>query len=139
MKVLVKLAFWLIFGAAGIATVLTATDIQTPWQYTVNSTVGAGSAITVSQPVLIPTELIVEAVERGPEGVGNGGALAAAAAVDKANDGRILHVATPLPLSAQKTVDVGAPASLIIVFLLGSVLTYGLKGRKNFVRADYIQ
>lgn len=107
MKTLIKLGVWLAVGVASICALLSTATLETPWQYSVNSTVGAGSAITVSQL----------AADR------------AAGAVERENE--LIRAETPVPLSAQKTVDVGAPLSLIAVFVLGSITTYGLKARRR--------
>ncbi|MHA2279644.1 MAG: hypothetical protein ACXAC5_01955 [Promethearchaeota archaeon] len=128
VKIVIKLALWFIIGAAGIGTLVGTQDIQTPWQYTVNSTVGAGSAITVSQ--LAAEQAMEKIAERTPEGVGNGGALAAQYGRNPALT-ELVHAETPLPLSAQKTVDLGGPAALICVYLFGSIITYMLKGRRR--------
>lgn len=112
IKMLVKFGVWLVVGTVSICTLLGSTTLETPWQYTVNSTVGAGSAITISQ--------------QGTKGVGNGGSVAEAKV-----DRELVHAETPVSLSTQKTVDVGAPLMLIGIFLVGSITAYGLKGRKR--------
>jgi hypothetical protein len=132
MKTLLSLTVWFIFGFVGIVILISTTGIQTPsWQYTVNSTVGAGSAITVSQLAAERAAEKVGMADRGPEGVGNGGASSAYDTYADAREQELLHAETPLPLTAQKTIDLGAPAALICVYLLGSIMTYGLKRRRH--------
>lgn len=116
---MVKLAIWFVFGAAGIVMLLASTDIQTSWQYTLKSTVGAGSSVTVSKE-------FVEAAEAAEAEL----AMHAETPLEVPEVEQLLYAGTPLPISVQKTVDVGAPASLIIVFLFASILTYGLKSRR---------
>ena len=113
IKMLVKFGVWLAVGAASICTLLNTTTLETPWRYTVDSTIGAGSAITISQ--------------QGPEGAENGVTAAAEAKVDR----ELVHAEAPISLSTQKTVDVGAPLTLIGVYVLGGIMAYVLKGRRR--------
>ncbi len=50
MKTLIKFAVWLVIGAASICTLLGMTTLETPWQYTVDSTIAPGTQITLTQP-----------------------------------------------------------------------------------------
>lgn len=46
-------------------------------------------------------------------------------------DGEPVHAEVTQTTSHKHTVDVGAPASLIGMYLLGSFMVYGLKGRRR--------
>ena len=50
MKKIVKLTAWLIFGVVSTGVLVSKTDIQTPWQYTVESELATGSKVTLTQP-----------------------------------------------------------------------------------------
>jgi len=46
-------------------------------------------------------------------------------------NGEPLHAEVTETTAHKHTVDVGAPASLIGMYLLGSIMVYGLKGRRR--------
>ena len=50
MIVLIKLGVWLAVGATSICTLLGTTTLETPWRYTLDSTIAPGSQITLTQP-----------------------------------------------------------------------------------------
>ena len=94
IKSLAKLGLWCIVGAGSIVALLGNTNFNTPWKYTVHSTIPAGTEITLIQPNGEPVTMSV------PEGE---------------------------TLSGNKTFDVGAPITLIGVYILGSIVVFGLK------------
>lgn len=50
MKMFIKLGIWLAVGATSICTLLSVTTLETPWQYTLDSTIAPGTQITLTQP-----------------------------------------------------------------------------------------
>lgn len=98
IKALVKLAFWGVVGAGSICALLSNTNFQTPWKYTVDSVIAPGTQITLTQP---NGELVT------------------------------MQVAEGQTLSGSRTFDVGAPLTLAGVYLIGSIMAFGLKGRKR--------
>ena len=50
IKTFIKLGVWLAVGATSIVMLLGTTTLETPWQYTVNSTIAPGTQITLTQP-----------------------------------------------------------------------------------------
>jgi len=47
---LFKLGIWLVVGIGSTVAILGNTEFQTPWQYTVDSTIAPGTQITLTQP-----------------------------------------------------------------------------------------
>lgn len=102
VKTAAKLGIWLVVGASSIGALLGNTnlvdlgvDVQTPWKYTVQSNIPAGTKIALIQPNGEPVTMSV------PEGQ-----------------------------AISRTFDVGAPMTLIGIYLLGSVIAFGLKSRR---------
>lgn len=50
MLKLFKFGLWAIVGVGTISVLLYNTNISTPWQYTANATIPAGTQITLTQP-----------------------------------------------------------------------------------------
>lgn len=50
IRSLLKLGLWIVVGAGSITALLGNTDFETPWQYTVHSTIAPGTQFTLTQP-----------------------------------------------------------------------------------------
>jgi hypothetical protein len=98
VRSMIKLGLWAFIGFAAIGSLLGNTTFQTPWKYTVHSTIPSGTEVTLTQP-----------------------------------DGE--HVTMSVPegkaFTGSNTFDVGAPVTLIAIYIMGSALGYGLKGRRR--------
>lgn len=50
IKAFVKLTVWGVIGACSICALLSNTNFQTPWKYTIDSVIAPGTQITLTQP-----------------------------------------------------------------------------------------
>ena len=50
IKMIAKTALWVAVGCVAIGTAIDQDVVQTPWVYTVQSTITPGSSITITQP-----------------------------------------------------------------------------------------
>ncbi len=99
IKAIVKLTIWGVIGLGSTFALLDNShlNLNTPWKYTIHSTIPVGTEITLTQPNGEPVTM---------------------------------SIAEGQAISGSKTFDVGAPVTLLGVFLLGSILAYGLKARR---------
>ena len=99
IKTVAKLGIWLVVGIGSTIALLGHTNLQTSWEYTVESNIPAGTEITVIK-----------------------------------SDDELVKISLPEDQAISKTFDVGAPLTLIGAYLLGSIIAFGLKGRRRIGR-----